>query len=456
MKEIKRFYMNRKFLNRACLTVLTVVMGSASLYAQNIHSLTADQAIELAKKNNISVKAAITNLAIQEQTNKEVTALALPNVKGTAAATDYFNIPVTLVPGEFFQQPAGSYYPVKFQQKYVTSGGFILTQTLFDGSVFVGLKARQSALDYYKKAIDLTVEDLSVQVYKTYYQLVVSSTQIQLEDSNIFRAAKLLHDTKVMNENGFVEKLDVDKAEVQLTNFQIQKQNTATTIENGFTLLKFLLGVPASDSIVLTSQFSEADLKGGVPMDIEYSYKNRFDYQSLEIQKQLNDFDIKRYQAAYYPNLKLNGAFQKNAANNTYDLFSTTGTWFTTSYIGLSLEVPIFEGFAKNARLKKARLTSALTNDQMENLKLNIGQQVAVAKNNFINAIQTMDAQKINMDRAESVYRQVKKKFESGLATNTDLSSSQSDLITAQSSYVNALYNAVISKVDFLKAIGRI
>jgi outer membrane protein len=448
--------MNRKFLNRVCLTLLAAVMGSVSLYAQNIHSLTADQAIELAKKNNISVKAALTNLAIQEQTNKEVTALALPLVKGSAGTTDYFNIPVTLVPGEFFQQPPGTYYPVAFQQKYIASGGFNLTQTLFDGSVFVGLKARQTALDYYKKAIDLTVEDLSVQVYKTYYQLVVSNTQIQLEDSNIIRAAKLLHDTRVMNENGFVEKLDVDKAEVQLTNFQIQKQNTATTIENGFTVLKFLIGLPAADSIILTSQFSEADLKGGVPMDIEYSYKNRYDYQSLEIQKQLNDFDVKRYQAAYYPKLTLNGAYQKNAANNTYDLFSKSGTWFTTSYIGLSLDVPIFEGFAKNARLKKARLTSTLTSDQMENLKLNIGQQVAVAKNNFINAIQTMDAQKINMDRAESVYRQVKKKFESGLATNTDLSSSQSDLITAQSSYVNALYNAVISKVDFLKAIGKI
>lgn len=93
--------MTRKFLNRVCLTVLAFVTGSASLYAQNIHSLTADQAIELAKKNNISVKAAITNLAIQEQTNKEVTALALPNVKGSAGTTDYFNIPVTLVPGEF-------------------------------------------------------------------------------------------------------------------------------------------------------------------------------------------------------------------------------------------------------------------------------------------------------------------------------------------------------------------
>jgi outer membrane protein len=456
MKDKKQYYMSRRFHSRVCLTIIAAIMGAASTYAQNIHSLSAEEAIGLAKKNNISVKAALTNLAIQEQTNKEITALALPKVTGTAGTTDYFNIPVTLVPGEFFQQPAGTYFPVAFQQKYIASGGFNLTQTLFDGSVFVGLKARQSALDLYKKAIDLTVEDLSVQVYKTYYQLVVSKTQIQLEDSNIYRAAKLLHDTKVMNENGFVEKLDVDKAEVQLTNFETQKQGTATNIVNGFTLLKFLLGIPAADSIVLTTDFSVADLTGGIPMDIEYSYKNRFDYQSLEIQKQLNDFDIRRYRTAYYPTLKLNGAYLKNAANNTYDLFTKSSTWFTTSYLGLSLDVPIFEGFAKNARLKKARLTSALTTDQIENLKLNIGQQVAIAKNNFINSIQTMDAQKINMDRAESVYKQVKKKFESGLATNTDLSTSQSDLITAQSSYLNALYNAVISKVDFLKAIGKI
>src|SRR5450432_4396072 len=260
--------MSKRFLNRVCLVSLGAIMVAASAYSQNIHTLSAEQAIELAKKNNISVKTALTNLAIQEQTNKEVTALALPKVTGTAGTTDYFNIPVTLVPGEFFQQPAGTYFPIAFQQKYIASGGFNLTQTLFDGSVFVGLKARQSALDYYKKAIDLSVEDLSVQVYKTYYQLVVSNTQIQLEDSNIYRAAKLLHDTKVMNENGFVEKLDVDKADVQLTNFQIQKQNTATTIVNGFTLLKFLLGIPAADSIVLSTEFSEANLKGGLRMNI--------------------------------------------------------------------------------------------------------------------------------------------------------------------------------------------
>ncbi|HEY2648870.1 MAG TPA: TolC family protein [Puia sp.] len=448
--------MSRKFHHRFYFIMALALMGISNGQAQTIHALSAEDAIELVKKNNISVKAAITNLAIQEQTNKEVTALALPNVKGTGATTDYFSIPVTLVPGEFFGGAPGSYLPVQFQQKFIASAGVTLTQTLFDGSVFVGLKARTAALDYYKKAIDLTVEDLSVNVYKVYYQLLVSRTQIALEDSNIERAAKLLHDTRVMNENGFTEKLDVDKSAVQLTNLQTARQNTATTIINGFTALKFLIGIPAADSIILTTEFTEARLTGGVSIDTMYSYENRFDYQYLEIQKQLNDYDIKRYQAAYYPTLSLNGGYMKNAASNTYDVFSKSGTWFTSSYIGLSLNFSIFEGFAKNARLQKARLASELTHAQVENLKLNIGQEVAIARNNFINAINTMNAQKSNMQTAESVYSQTKKKFESGLATNTDLSNSQNDLITAQSNYVNALYTAVIAKVDFLKAIGKI
>lgn len=448
--------MSKRFRNRLYLTILLALPAAFYGKAQAIHALSVQDAIELVKKNNISVKAAITNLALQEQTNKEVTALALPKVTGTGSTTDYFSIPVTLVPGEFFGGAPGSYLPVQFQQKYIASGGVNLTQTLFDGSVFVGLRARTAALDYYKKAIDLTVEDLSVNVYKVYYQLLVSKTQIALEDSNIQRASKLLHDTRVMNENGFAEKLDVDKSAVQLTNLQTARQNTETAIINGFTSLKFLIGIPAPDSIILTTQFTESALTSGVSIDTTYSYKNRYDYQYLEIQKQLNDFDIKRYQAAYYPTLSLNGGYQKNAAGNTYDLFSKSGTWFTSSYVGLSLNVPIFEGFAKNARLQKARLTARLTNAQVENLKLNIGQEVAIARNNFINAINTMNSQKSNMETAESVYSQTKKKFESGLATNTDLSNAQNDLIAAQSNYVNALYTAVIAKIDFLKAIGRI
>ena len=146
----------------------------------------------------------------------------------------------------------------------------------------------------------------------------------------------------------------------------------------------------------------------------------------------------------------------KNAYNNTYDFFSKSGNWYSTSYAGLSLKIPIFSGFSKDANLKKARLQANQLDNQIEDLKRNIENEVRQSRNNFFSAIRTMDNQKQNTALAESVYDQTKKKFESGLASNTDLTNAQTDLIEAQTNYVNALYNAVIAKIDYLKAIGKI
>ena len=81
---------------------------------------------------------------------------------------------------------------------------------------------------------------------------------------------------------------------------------------------------------------------------------------------------------------------------------------------------------------------------------------MAQAQNKFRTAILTVDFQKQNMVLAESVYNQTKKKYESGLASNTDITNVQTDLITAQTNYINALYDAVLAKVDYQKAVGKL
>lgn len=449
--------MIKRFLNHTIISMVLFLSGTAVVKAQTFHSITIQDALDLAKKNNIQVKTALTNLALQEQTNKQITSDALPQISATGTSTNYFQIPVIVLAANSFGPgvPAEA-QAVSLNQKYNLTAGINLTQKLFDGAVFVGLKARNVALDYYKKNIDLTIENLTVNVYKTYYSLVISKTQLDLLNANIARAEKFLHDARVMNENGFAEKLDVDKAAVQLANLETSRENTETTITNGYLTLKFLIGIPATDSVQLSTNFDEAQLKGGIPVDLQYRYEERFDYQYLQISRQLSEFDIKRYQAAYYPTLSLNGSYQKNALDNTFSLFSTNSTWYSTSYVGLSLSVPIFSGFSKDANLKKSRLQSTLINDQIENLKQNIDMEVRVARNNFQNAIKNMDNQKANTTLAESVYNQTKKKYESGLASTTDLTNAQTDLIQAQSNYVNAIYNAVVAKVDYLKAIGKI
>ena len=433
-----------------------LISANLASSAQAIHSFSIQEAIAYATKNNVQVKNSLLDLQIQQQTNKSITAGALPSLSGSAGTTVFFQTPVTIVPGEFFGGPPGSTIAVSFQPKYVASASLALSQVLFDGTIFIGLKARQASIDYYQKAIDITEENIRVNIYKVYYQLVVSKTQMGQLDANIARAEKLLHDTKLMYENGFQEQLDVDKATVQLANLQTQRLSTQATVDNGYLGLKYLMGMPIHDSLILTTDFSEDDLKRGVLDDSGYRYESRNDYQSLQIYEKLNEFSIKRYKYSYWPTANLSGSLQKNAYANVYNFFSKDGTWYGSSYAALNINIPIFSGFSKDANLKKSRLQLDQVRNQLSDLRLSIDNQVAQAQSSFRTAIVTMDFQKRNMTLAESVYNQTKKKYESGLASSTDLTNTQTDLITAQNNYINALYIAVVAKVDYLKSIGKI
>ena len=101
------------------------------------HEFTLQQAIDFADKNNVQVKNALLDLQIQEQTNREVTAAAYPQVSGSGSFTYNAKLPVTLLPNEIFGGPAGTYTAVPFGLKYTSSAGFNLNQLLFDGQVFV-------------------------------------------------------------------------------------------------------------------------------------------------------------------------------------------------------------------------------------------------------------------------------------------------------------------------------
>jgi outer membrane protein TolC len=147
--------------------------------------------------------------------------------------------------------------------------------------------------------------------------------------------------------------------------------------------------------------------------------------------------------------------YSKQAQRDKFDIFGK-GEWFTSSYIGLQMKFPIFNGFALKARIQKARLELQKTQNQTEALKISIDREVESSKNNFIVAIASMDYQKKNMALAEKVYDQTKKKYEIGTGSATEINTAQVELKTAQTNYITALYDAIIAKVDFLKATGKL
>lgn len=455
--------------------VLLIIMGT-SLYmeAQERHEFSAKDAVEYAKKNSAQVKNALIDIKIQEQVNKEVTAAALPNITGSTGINYFPNVGIQTFPNFIAMSTYGvltqegvkngsgnpitmpsdfGYVQAQFGTKFNNSIGVNLHQLLFDGQVFIGLQARRTVMEMAEKTAEVTEENIRANIYKIYYQLAASKNQLNILDANISRLQKLSSDTKKLFENGFAEKLDISKLDVQLANLQTERLKALNTINNGFLGLKLLMGMPIRDTLILTDSVTYTDIRSGVLEATQYNYTDRKEYQQAQIGVRLGDYNIRRYQLSKIPTVALSSNYNLIRQSND---FGFGGRWNKSSLIGLNINVPIFQGFAVDARIANAKLQQQKNLNNIEALKLSIDRDVQEAVNNYTNALATLDVQKRNMDLAETVYNQTQLKFQNGIGSQTEISTAQSDLLVAQNNYILALYDAINARIDFLKATGKL
>ncbi len=460
-------------------SALLVFMTSISMVqSQQVYRFSVQQAVDYAKQNSVQVKNALLDYKIQEQVNKQVTASAYPHVNVSGGVTYNPNVTTQVLPN--FISPAtyqvlidqgvkdGNGDPIKmpndfgfisaqFGTKYNANAAIALNQLLFDGQVFVGLQARKTVLDFANMQTQVTEEMIKANVEKIYYQLVVGKQQISTLTANIDRISNLLKDTKAMFKQGFAEKLDIDKLNVQLSNLETEKSKAQSQLDAGNSGLKFLMHLPQKDTLILTDSITEDKIKENM-LNSDYNYTDRKDFQLLEINKRLNEYDVKRYKMSSLPTLSLTGSYGKNAQRNKFNFFQSGSNypWYTSSYIGLNLSYSLFDGFAKRASLNQAKLNLQKTENNIDLLKSSIDNDVTQARVQISNAILTMDNQKQNMLLAEDVYNTTKKKFEAGVGSNQEIYNAEADLKTAQNNYYSALYDAIIAKINYLQATGKL
>ena len=441
------------------IVIVTALFATAANAQEQatVHAFSLADAVSYAQKNNVQVKNALLDIDIQMQSNREIAAAALPTVNTSLSGTNFLTIPTSLLPGQIFGGAAGTFIPVQFGTKYNSTYGANFNQLLFDGQVFIALQARATSLDWKKKNAALTEENIKANIYKIYYQLSASKTQLNILDANIERLQKLANDAAAMYKNGFAEKLDVDKVNVQLNNLQTEKLKANNSVTIGFMGLKMLMGMPIKDSLVLTDVINEASLSTDVLFENDFQYGVRKDFQYLSTVKKLSQYNVKRYQLSYLPTISINGSYTKNAQRTKFDFFdNNNGNWFKTSLIGLNINLPIFNGLSTVAKIKRAKLELEQVENQLTAMKNNIDNELSQAKLNYMSSVATVNFQKKNMQLAENVYSQTKKKFEAGTGSNTEISAAQADLVSAQNNFMNALYAALIAKVDLLKASGKL
>ncbi len=458
------------------ILLLALMAGGRQLQAQARHAFSVQQAVDFGMKNAVAVKNALIDVQRQQQTNREVTAAALPQVNGSLSGTHYFNIAVQTLPnfigpatyqvlvdegvkngnGQPIKQPEGGFGNIaaQFGVPWIVSAGVEMSQLLFDGQVFVGLQARSTAMQLARSTAAVTAEQIKANIQKIYYQLVVGEKQLGSIQANIDRFEKLLHDTREIYKNGFTEKLDVDKVQVQLNNLKTEREKMLNQLSAGNAGLKFLMNMPQKDTLVLTDTVSSDLVKTGI-LDESYQYNDRKEIQLLSAASKLNRYNIKRYQLSRIPTIAAFASYSKNAQRQSFDFFSK-GPWFTTSLAGLKISIPVFDGLARRSRIENARLAWQQTENNLQQAKENMDYEVSTARMKMKTAILTLDNQEQNIRLAEDVYHSTRKKYEQGLGSNQEIYNAQTELKVAQNNYYSALYDAITARIDYLRATGKL
>jgi len=303
------------------LLFLTVFVTSIfQLRAQQEDSVSFDleDCIRYALENTVEVQNARIDEQIAKARVKETVGIGLPQIDGSVSLVHNEKLPRFFM--EYDPDEIGFFDPGDipgiepgdvvafgnfFQLPSSGDAGITVNQLLFSASYLVGLKAADTYKELAYKTTTQTQIQVIENVQKAYYGVLVNNERIALFDNNIARVDSLLRTTRAMNENGFAEDIDVDRVRVTLNNLKSERLKFLNLQALSLGLLKFQMNYPIEKPLEIRGSLSELSVDDNLFEDYEdgWNYRNRIEYELLDVQRRLQELDIKNKFSASLPSL---------------------------------------------------------------------------------------------------------------------------------------------------------
>ena len=350
--------------------------------------------------------------------------------------------------------PEGTEQEVSFGQDYDGRVDLFINQMIFNGSYFVGLSAAKELVKLSKKLTRRNEIDIIENVQKAYYTVLNTKKRIDLVNSNLERLQNLLNEMKQLYENGFIEKLDVDRIQVAFNNLKSEKIKADRLYKLSNEVLNFQVGLPVGTEVKLIGNLSE-DIINQFQYNIsDFDYSNRIEYSILKTDKNLKFYDLKNNRTQYLPQVYANYNYGYNTASSNYNLFFENDRWKSFGTLGLKVIIPIFDGFLKRSKINQSKFKIEQIENQMLFLERSINLQINQSIANYENTKESLKISKENLELAQNVYNSTEIKYREGVGSNLELIDSNNSLKTAQNQYYNSLYESIIASIDIKKTLG--
>jgi outer membrane protein len=436
-------------------------------------SFTLDEAIKYAKTNSIRLNIQKTDIRDVEGQIKEYYAIGLPKLSGSVSYNYFLKLPTSIFPN--FLDPAvydilfdenviprrdidaGPGIPVQFGTKNNLTASLDLNALLFDGSFFVGLKAQKLYRELIIKQINQSESELAYQVTKAYLAALAIRDNLELVQKNISNIEKVKKELNEIYTSGLIEKLDVDRVELSLQNLSVEKEKLDRVSSISLNVLKFQMSYPLNEEIQLSENLNDALNKSYVEI-MDPSFKlnpqQRPEYSVINQSLTLTEINIKRHKVAYLPSLYGFASYQQSLQRDK--LFdSADNPWFPTSMVGLKLNVPIFDGFDKKAKIMRARTMYDKTKLQLAEFENAANLEFENAKIQYLNASVTIESRKKSLALADKIYETARIKFKEGIGSSLEITSAERDVYQSQANMLDAQISLINAKVDLDKSMGK-
>lgn len=459
---------------RNSVLIFFALLALSDLKAQEAQIFSIEDAIKYAQENSLSVQQAKLDLSRSKEQVREYTSIGLPKASISAEYNYNINLPTQLLPDfltpavvgtlEAFQilpagtganLPEGQPQPVQFGTKNNLRAGLNINQLVFDGSYFVGLKAAKGLVQMTAKQTDLSMQQIKHNVKKSYLTVLIAEENRKTLLKNVENLEKLLKETKAFKESGLVEQLDVDRLELSLSNLKSEYDMVGRQVELAYNVLKFQMNFPIYESISLSDSLaamleepSESDLSG------KANFESRFEVQILKQSEYLNELNVKRYKMGYAPSVSAFFTHQYQIQrNNLFD--KDEAGFFPITITGLSVNIPLFDGFEKDSRIKMAEIDRKKINLQLKQFELASTLELENARVAYKNAKERLANQQKNLDLAERILNTTKVKYKEGIGSSMEITTAEQELYRTQANHMNAVYDVAVAKADLDRILGK-
>ncbi len=427
-------------------------MRSQNASANGVQSFSLQDCIDYALKNQPNIMQATLGLKIARTTNFINISGWLPQVGATGNFAFYPQPTTSLI-----SNPVNPNLPLVAERSAIQAS-FIPalngTQTIFSPTLLYSATTAKLYTKAATQIIDSSKIYVAVAVTKAFYNLLLNLQEIDVLKSDTVMLAKSVRDAYHQYVGGIADVTDYQEATITLNNTVAQLRQANENITPQYAGLKQLMGFPPHNDFNV--KFDTAQMMKDIGLDTtqQLQYEKRIEYQQLATDRALQHKLTGFYEFSFLPTLgayfNYNYEYESNKLNNLL------ATAYPNSVVGLSLNLPLFTGLSRIESVRRSKMQEKLFDYSQQNLESVIYTQYTQAIANYNSNLFNMHAQQDNSAMAKKVYTVVEMQYKQGIVPYLNVITAQSNYISSEIGYLNALFQVLSSKIDVEQAMGQI